>query len=118
MCAGITDWDNFYQQHKKDIQRYLEKEIDFAVFSFSPVDVTKKCGGLFLYAFYIVKELKDSAKSGKVTQLAQLTDFPGDIDEFFMQNVQRVFDKVGRDLYRILLGCITRGPPRTSLVVF
>ena len=110
MCAGITDWDNFYQQHKKDIQRYLEKEIDFAVFSFSPVDVTKKCGGLFLYAFYIVKELKDSAKSGKVTQLAQLTDFPGDIDEFFMQNFQRVFDKVGRDLYRILLGCIMAAP--------
>ena len=110
MCAGITDWDNFYQQHKKDIQRYLEKEIDFSVFSFSPVDVTKKCGGLFLYAFYIVKELKDSAKSGKVTQLAQLTDFPGDIDEFFMQNFQRVFDKVGRDLYRILLGCIMAAP--------
>ena len=110
MCAGITDWDNFYQQHKKDIQRYLEKEIDFSVFSFSPVDVTKKCGGLFLYAFYIVKELKDSAKSGKVTQLAQLTDFPGDIDEFFLQNFQRVFDKVGRDLYRILLGCIMAAP--------
>ena len=110
MCAGITDRDNFYHQHKKDIQRYLEKEIDFSVFSFSPEDVTKKCGGLFLYAFYIVKELKDSAKSGKVTQLAQLTDFPGDIDEFFLQNFERVFDKVGRDLYRILLGCIMAAP--------
>ena len=110
MCAGITDRDNFYQQHKKDIQRYLEEEIDFSVFSFSPEDVTKKCGGLFLYAFYIVKELKDSAKSGEVTQLAQLTDFPGDIEEFFLQNFQRVFNKVGRDLYRILLGCIMAAP--------
>ena len=110
MCAGITDRDNFYQQHKKDIQRYLEEEIDFSVFSFSPEDVTKKCGGLFLYAFYIVKELKDSAKSGEVTQLAQLTDFPGDIEEFFLQNFQRVFDKVGCDLYRILLGCIMAAP--------
>ena len=110
MCAGITDRDNFYHQHKKDIQRYLEKEIDFSVFSFSPEDVTKKCGGLFLYAFYIVKELKDSAKSGEVTQLAQLTDFPGDIDEFFLQNFQRVFDKVGCDLYRILIGCIMAAP--------
>ena len=110
MCAGITDRDNFYQQHQKDIQRYLEEEIDFSVFSFSPEDVTKKCGGLFLYAFYIVKELKDSAKSGEVTQLAQLTDFPGDIEEFFSQNFQRVFDEVGRDLYRILLGCIMAAP--------
>ena len=120
MCVGITDRDNFYHQHKKDIQRYLEKEIDFSVFSFSPEDVTKKCGGLFLYAFYIVKELKDSAKSGKVTQLAQLTDFPGDIDEFFLRNFERVFDKVGRDLYRILLGCIMAAPSQlpVSFIAF
>ena len=110
MCAGTTDRDNFYQEHKKDIQRYLENEIDFSLSSFSPEDVTKNCGGLFLYAFYIVKKKKDSAKSGKVNQLAQLTDFPGDIDEFFLQNFQRVFDKVGRDLYRILLGCIMAAP--------
>ena len=120
MCEGITDRDNFYHQHKKDIQRYLEKEIDFSVFSFSPEDVSKKCGGLFLYAFYIVKELKDSANLGKVTQLAQLTDFPGDIDEFFLQNFQRVFDKVGRDLYRILLGCIMAAPSQlpVSFIAF
>ena len=60
MCAGIhTDRGNFYQHHEKDIQRYLEKKIDFSVLSVSLEDVTKKCGGLFLYAFFIAKELKD-----------------------------------------------------------
>ena len=53
-----------------------------------------------------MEELKDSAHSGEATQLSQLNDFPDDINEFFMQNFQRVFDKVGRDLYRELLGCI------------
>lgn len=53
-----------------------------------------------------MEELKDSAHSGEVTQLSQLNDFPDDINEFFMQNFQRVFHKVGRDLYRKLLGCI------------
>lgn len=59
-----------------------------------------------MYAFCVVEELKDSAHSGEVTQLSQLNDFPDDINEFFMQNFQRVFDKVGRDLDRKLLGCI------------
>ena len=53
-----------------------------------------------------MEELKDSAHSGEVTQLSQLNDFPDDINEFFMQNFLRVFDKVGRDLDRKLLGCI------------
>ena len=110
MCAGITDQGNFYQQHEKDIQRFLEKEIDFSRLPFSVEDVTKKCGGLFLYAFCVVEELKDSAHSGEVTQLGQLNDFPDDINEFFMQNFQRVFDKVGSDLYRKLLGCIMAAP--------
>ena len=106
MWAGITDRGSFYQKQEKDIQRFLEKEIDFSHLPFSVEDVTKKCGGLFLYAFCVVEELKDSAHSGEVTQLGQLNDFPDDINEFFMQNFQRVFDKVERDLYRKLLGCI------------
>ena len=106
MWAGITDRGSFYQKQEKDIQRFLEKEIDFSHLPFSVEDVTKKCGGLFLYAFCVVEELKDSAHSGEVTQLSQLNDFPDDINEFFMQNCQRVFDKAGRDLDRKLLGCI------------
>ena len=118
MCAGITDQGNFYQQHEKDIQRFLEKEIDFSRLPFSVEDVTKKCGGLFLYAFCVVKELHDPAHLGKVTQMSQLNDFPDDINEFFMQNFQRVFDKVGRDLYRKLLGCIMAAlsPLRVSFI--
>ena len=110
MCVGVTDQGNFYQQHEKDIQRFLEKEINFSRLPFSVEDVTKKCGGLFLYAFCVVKELHDPAHLGKVTQMSQLNDFPDDINEFFMQNFQRVFDKVGRDLYRKLLGCIMAAP--------
>ena len=110
ICAGITDRGSFYQQQEKDIQRFLEKEIDFSHLPFSVEDVTKKCGGLFLYAFCVVEELKDSAHSGEVTQLSQLNDFPDDINEFFLKNFQRVFDKVGRDLYTKLLGCIMAAP--------
>ena len=110
MCAAITDRGSFYQQQEKDIQRFLEKEIDFSHLPFSVKDVTKKCGGLFLYAFCVVQELKDSAHSGEVTQLSQLNDFPDDISEFFLKNFQRVFDKVGHDLYTKLLGCIMAAP--------
>ena len=110
MCAGITDRDNFYQHHEKDIELYLEKKIDFSVLSFSLEDFTTECGGLFLYAFFIAKELKDSANSGEVNQLSQLSDFTGDIDELFLQNFQRVFDNVGGDLYKKLLGCIMASP--------
>ena len=110
MCAGITDRDSFYQQQEEDIQRFLEKRIDFSRLPFSVEDVTKKCGGLFLYAFYVEKELNDPANLGKVTQMSQLNDFPADINEFFLENFQRVFDRVGRDLYRKLLGCIMAAP--------
>ena len=49
MCAGIhTDRGNFYQHHEKDIQRYLDRKIDFSVLSVSLEDVTKKCGGLLV----------------------------------------------------------------------
>ncbi|CAH3165225.1 unnamed protein product [Porites evermanni] len=65
MCVGVTDQGNFYQQHEKDIQRFLEKEINFSRLPFSVEDVTKKCGGLFLYAFCVVKELHDPAHLGK-----------------------------------------------------
>ena len=65
-----------------------------------------------------MEELKDSAHPGEVTQLSQLNDFPDDITEFFMQNFQRVFDKVGRDPYRKLLGCIMAAlsPLRVSFI--
>ena len=71
-------------------------------------EVTKKCNGLFLHAFYIAEVLKDSIKSHRMNQQSDL--FPGDIDDFFLENFQRVFDKVGVDLYRKLFGCIIAAP--------
>ena len=108
ICAGSGEQRNFYQQHEQDIQRFLEKSVDFSRFPYSAEDVTRKCKGLFLYAFYIARELNDSFHSGKVDQINEL--FPGDIEDFFQMNLQRVCDEVGRDLYSKLLGCIITAP--------
>ena len=107
ICAGDSEERGFYKQHEQDIKLFLEKEIDFSYISYSIEQVTKKCNGLFLYAYYIAEVLKES-NSHRVSQQTDL--FPGDIDEFFEENFQRVFDKVGADLYRKLFGCIIAAP--------
>ena len=107
ICAGGSDEQGFYQQHEQDVQLFLQKEIDFSYISDSVEQVTKKCNGLFLYAYYIAEVLKES-NSHRVSQQTDL--FPGDIDEFFNENFQRVFDKIGADLYRKLFGCIIAAP--------
>ena len=107
ICAGDSEERSFYKQHEQDIKLFLKKEIDFSYISYSVEQVTKKCNGLFLYAYYIAEVLKESSSH----QVSQQTDlFPGDIDEFFEENFQRVFDKVGADLYRKLFGCIIAAP--------
>ena len=108
ICAGDSEERGFYQQHEQDIQRFLLKKIDFSHVPYSVDEVTKKCNGLFLHAFYIAEVLKDSIKSHRMNQQSDL--FPGDIDDFFMENFQRVFDKVGADLYKKLFGCIIAAP--------
>ena len=108
ICAGDSEERGFYQQHEQDIQRFLLKEIDFSYVPYSVDEVTNKCNGLFLYAFYIAEVLKNSIKSHRINQQSYL--FPGDIDDFFMENFQRVFDKVGVDLYRKLFSCIIAAP--------
>ena len=108
ICAGDSEERGFYQQHEQDIQRFLLKKIDFSNVPYSVDEVTKKCNGLFLHAFYIAEVLKDSIKSHRMNQQSDL--FPGDIDEFFQENFQRVFDKIGADLYRKLFGCIIAAP--------
>ena len=108
ICAGNGKQRNFYQQHEKDIQRFLENSVDFSRFPYSADDVTRKCNGMFLYAFYIARELNDSFHSGKVDQISD--QFPGDIEDFIQTNLQRVYDKVGSDLYGKLLGCIITAP--------
>ena len=108
ICAGNGEHLNVYQQHEQDIRRFLEKRVDFSRLPFSVEDLAKKCGGLFLYAFYIVKMLNDPVHSGKIDPLSDL--FPGDIDDFFLTNFQRVFNKVGAELSRKLFGCVVAAP--------
>ncbi|XP_020624006.1 uncharacterized protein LOC110061513 [Orbicella faveolata] len=109
ICAGNSDQDNFYQQHEQDIQTFLKNKIDFSRLSVTVEDISKKCNGLFLYAHYIVDELRLSADSGKeVNQLSDL--FPGDIDSFFLQNFKRVYDQVGQNIFKKLFGCTIVAP--------
>ena len=108
ICAGSSAHFNVYQQHERDIKLFLEKRVDFTHLSYSAEDVTKACNGLFLYAFYISRILKDPVHSGKINQLSDL--FPGDIDSFFLRNFKRVFNKVGADLYWKLFGCAIVAP--------
>ena len=109
ICAGNGEQSTlYYKQHEQDIQRFLENSVDFSRFPCSVQDVTRRCNGLFLYAFYIAQELNVSLNSGKVDQFCDL--FPGGIEDFFETNLKRVYDKVGADLYSKLLGCIVIAP--------
>ena len=109
ICAGNGEQRTlYYQQHEQDIQRFLEKSVNFSRLPCSVQDVTRKCNGLFLYAFYLAQELNVSLNSGKIDQFCDL--FPGDIEDFFETNLKRVYDKVGADLYSKLLGCILNAP--------
>ncbi len=108
ICAGSCEDLIFYQQHEQDIKLFLEKSVDFSHLPYSAEDITKKCNGLFLYAFYIARVLKDPVHSGKIDQVGGV--FPRDIDNFFRQNFKRVFDKVGANLYNKLFGCAIVAP--------
>ena len=109
ICAGNGEQrTHYYQRHEQDIQRFLEDSVDFSRLPCSVQDVTRRCNGLFLYAFYIKQELNGSLHSGKIDQFCDL--FPGDIEDFFETNLKRVYDKVGADLYGKLLGCIMNAP--------
>ena len=108
ICAGNRENVKFYQQHEQDIKLYLEKSVDFSRLPNSVDEIAKKCDGLFLYAFYIVRALSNQLHSGVSSQLDDL--FPGDIEDFFMQNFKRVFLKVGADLYKKLFGCVVVAP--------
>ena len=108
ICAGNSENLKFYQQHELDIRLYLEKSVDFSRLPYSAEDVAKKCNGLFLFAYYIERVLKDQLYLGKIGQLSDI--FPEDIGEFFLQNFKRIFHKVGADLYKKLFGCAIAAP--------
>ena len=108
ICAGNSEDLKFYQQHELDIRLYLEKSVDFSRLPYSADDVAKKCNGLFLFAYYIERVLKDQLYFGKIGQLSDI--FPEDIGEFFLKNFKRIFHKVGQDLYKKLFGCAIAAP--------
>ena len=108
ICAGNGKHLHVYQKHEQDIKRFLEKRVDFSCLPCTAENITKKCNGLFLYAFYMVKVLNNLACSGNIGELTEL--FPGDIDDFFRVNFKRIFDKVGADLFRTLFGCVAASP--------
>ena len=108
ICAGYGKHVNVYQQHEQDIRRFLEKRVHFSHLPYPVEDVTRKCNGLFLYAFYLVEVLNNSACSGSVGELTEI--FQGDIDDFFHDNFMRIFHKVGADLFRTLFGCVVASP--------
>ena len=108
ICTGQGEHRSFYERHEQDIQRYLENTVDFSGLPYSVKDATEKCCGLFLYAFFLAKELNGVLHSGKVDQVS--SSFPGDIEDFFETNLKRVYVKIGEDLYRKLLGSIMVAP--------
>ena len=109
ICSGNSDQQNVYQQHEQDIQNFLKERINFPCVNISVDDVFEKCDGLFLYAHYIVEELKEALASGKkISNLNNL--FPGDIEEFFLHNFRRVYDHVGENIFKKLFGCVVVAP--------
>ena len=79
ICAGNSESLEFYRQHEQDIKLFLEKSVDFSRFPYAADDVAKKCKGMFLCAFYIVKDLNAVAHSGEIVQLDDV--FHGDIQD-------------------------------------
>ena len=108
ICAEYGKHLNVYQEHEKDIKRFLEKRVDFSRLRYTVEDVARKCNGLFLYAFYMVKVLNNSACPGSVGELTEL--FPRGVDDFFHTNFERIFDKVKADLFTTLFGCVLASP--------
>ncbi|XP_068722794.1 uncharacterized protein [Montipora capricornis] len=109
ICAGDSEQRGIYQQHEGDIRRFFENGVDLSLLQFTVEEMTKSCNGLFLHAFYLRKKLNDLAKKGKMdyTLSDLLVD---DVEDFFRDNFQRVFSRVGKDLYEKLIGCILAAP--------
>ena len=108
ICAKNGENLEFYRQHEQDIKLFLEKSVDFSRFPYSADDVVEKCKGMFLCAFHIVKDLNAAALSGEIIQLDDV--FQGDIQDYLLENVSRVFQKVGENLFKKLFGCAVVAP--------
>ena len=103
ICAGNSKSVCVYQQHKQDIQRFLEKRVNFAIFPDPAAKLTEKCNGMFLHAFYIAEQLKNR------THLRS-DDVSENMNDCFRQNFKRVYDILGEDFYQKLFGCVLMTP--------
>ena len=103
ICAGNGESVKFYQQHEQDIQRFLEKRVNFLNLRYTLKEIVEKCSGMFLFAFYMVEILSSSAG---------LSDdvFPETINDFFRKNFKRVYETLGEDFYKKLFGCVLMAP--------
>ena len=108
ICAGDNDKSGFYQQHELDIRLYLKKSVDFFPLYYSAEDIAKLCNGLFLYAYFIKETLKNQLDSGKKGRFTDV--LPKHIEEFFLQNFERISNKLGIHLYKKLFGCAIAAP--------
>ena len=113
ICAGNSGSAGFYRQHEQDIRRFLEKRVNFSTLSYSAAEMTDKCNGMFLYAFYIAEILQNPAQlDGDI--------FPDNINDYFCKNFKRVYEKVGGDFYKKLFGCslVAPSPLPVSFISF
>ena len=103
ICGGNNDSANLYQQHNLDIQTFLQNKVDFSSLSHSPEELTNQCNGMFLYAFYIAEMFKTET---------YFKDYilPENIYGFFRKNFKRFYDKLGKDFYQKLFGCVLMSP--------
>ena len=105
ICAGNSSSAEFYEHHQQDIRRFLEKRVNFSTLLYSAEEMTEKCNGMFLYAFYMAKNLQNPAHlDGDV--------FPEDIKQYFHKNFERVCKKVDKDdkFCEKLFGCALVAP--------
>ena len=103
ICAGNNDGANLYQQHNLDIQTFLENKVDFSSLSHSPEELTNQCNGMFLYAFYIAEMFETETYLGDYI-------LPENIYGFFRKNFKRLHDKLGKNFYQKLFGCVVMTP--------
>ena len=108
ICAGTGQDADDYRQHEEDIRRFLVKKVKFSDLSYSIEHVVAKCNGIFLYAYCISQELSDRTSSIKGANLDDL--FPGKIERYFLNNFDRIYDKLGKDLYGKLFSCVVAAP--------
>ena len=108
ICAGNDQDDDYYRQHEEDMRQFLMKQVNFSELPYTVEEVVAKCNGMFLYARYISQELNDRTSAIKGVNLDDL--FPGDIERFFLNNFDRIFEKLGKGLYEKLFSCVIAAP--------